>query len=61
MKEKPKKGILNQLLEKPAEPPYRGAKGNWKVLDGDWVWVPTDKKGVPLSDEGRPILPEDER
>ena len=45
----------------PDSPPvgesWRSGKWNWKVLEGDWVWIPLDTEGVPLRENGAPVLP----
>lgn len=50
------KRLLDELGPKPAP---LSSKGYWKVLDGEWVWIPLDKKGNPLDDNGKPVLPDD--
>ena len=41
----------------PAGESWSSGKWNWKVLEGDWVWIPLDEKGVPLTETGAPVLP----
>lgn len=50
--------MLDEAKEAEEDIGFSRRKGNWKVQDGDWIWVPTDDRGVPLTDEGRPVLPQ---
>lgn len=53
-----KKTLVDAVMEKEPEQEYSTDKGNWKIIDGDWVWVPVDKRGVPLTDKGLPGIPD---
>lgn len=60
---KEKKSVVKGLagsLEKPEVPKNLTGKGDWRLLDGDWVWVPLGTDGLPLR-EGKlevPVIPD---
>lgn len=60
MKQKSKSTLIGLIQGKPDKPPAGytdNGKGNWKLIDGDWAWVPVDDKGVPYEADEPPVLP----
>lgn len=52
------KGLAGNLST-PEEAKPISEKGNWQLLDGEWIWVPLGTDGLPLR-EGKldiPVVP----
>lgn len=49
------KAITKNKVE--ALAPADKVRYNWRISDGEWVYVPTDAKGVPFNDKGKPVIP----